>query len=320
MNAKSDERVRAVEAIASRLKLMGAGDTTVCGRFHQNSGIVDSMLYKVCYRLQKARRWLLRRRSSGTSKVEIQRFTLWLHPSLEGINEELLLWRTHEPLASRLYSELLREGDHVIDVGANIGYYVAIARQRIGSTGRVIALEPDPRNFELLIKNLGGMVDQISVLQCAAGGHNGEARFYCSAVPNWGSLIRRPELRQSGGIRVQLRTIDDIVSKHSGFRPTVVRMDVEGGELGVLEGAKDTLRVFRPMLFVELHLFIIGQSAVEDLVSDLCDLGYTRGILIDRIWDQPWLPLRLAARHSWTGPLQELVKMARSGVVSLLAV
>ena len=74
-------------------------------------------------------------------------YCLWgeefeLHPSLKGVSEELLLLGIHEPIATNAYFEHLRPGDHVVDVGPNIGYWLCLARKAIGKSGRIVGFEP----------------------------------------------------------------------------------------------------------------------------------------------------------------------------------
>src|SRR5438445_12864189 len=86
--------------------------------------------------------------------ISLQNKQFELHPSLGGISEELLLFGIHEPLATRFYVEQLSPGDHVLDVGSNIGYYVLMASRVIGCSGRILAFEPAPDVYEILHRNV----------------------------------------------------------------------------------------------------------------------------------------------------------------------
>ena len=71
-----------------------------------------------------------------------------------GTSAELLMFRTHEPISTKLVSKLLKKGMTCLDIGSNIGYYVLLENKIIGKEGKVIAIEPSPYNFQCLKKNL----------------------------------------------------------------------------------------------------------------------------------------------------------------------
>ena len=77
-----------------------------------------------------------------------------LHPSKRGVSEELYLFHVHEPTSTEKYLACLSHGDHVLDVGSNIGYYAVLAADKVGRTGRVIGCEPSPGVFEILKQNV----------------------------------------------------------------------------------------------------------------------------------------------------------------------
>jgi len=71
-----------------------------------------------------------------------------------GISQELLIFRTHEPLSTRLLYEEIKEGIVCIDIGSNIGYYAILESKLIGDGGQVIAFEPLQKNYETLLHNI----------------------------------------------------------------------------------------------------------------------------------------------------------------------
>ena len=242
-----------------------------------------------------------------------------LHPSMVGLSEELILFGAHEPLATRIYLEHLSPGDHVIDVGSNIGYWLLSARHRVGATGRVLGFEPVASVYEILQRNIqrSGQ-NHIEVFPWAIGADNGTTSFYESEVPNWGSLIRNANLLPNRSITVEVKRLDDIVGEVAGFHPSVLRMDVEGGELMVLEGAQEVLRKYKPSLFIEIHTFALGWESVRRALISLRDLGYSSGVLIERTWDQPWISRWMRERRCWTGSIDKLLQRVESPADPLL--
>jgi FkbM family methyltransferase len=292
---------------------------------HLNEHGPASFFRETVWRLHYERlQWLKRRRArrhqTVPSAISFQGKDFELHPSLAGLSEELLMFGIHEPLATRLYLENLSPGAHVLDVGANIGYYPLVTRRAIGSSGRLLGFEPAPDVFEILKRNLQmAGTTNVEVFPWAIGAKTELAQFHLSEVPNWGSLIRDETLLPTRSIDVEVKRIDDIVQRFPGFHPTVLRMDVEGGELMVLRGAEDTLREFRPTLFIEVHTFALGWEAVRSEMLNLRHLGYSSAVVIERTWDEPWISKWMRERRYWSGTTDELVRRMESPKDPLVA-
>ena len=232
-----------------------------------------------------------------------------LHPSKLGVSEELYLFGVHEPLATRCYLECLSPGDHVIDVGSNIGYYALLAAEKVGSDGRIVGFEPAPGVLEILQQNVKSSGRRnIEVFSCAIGAKSGTLEFFESEIPNWGSLFQNSSLMQTRATAVPARTVDEIVRDTAGLHPNALRMDVEGAELMVLEGARDVLRQYKPSLFVEFHNFALGWNKVREAIIGLRDLGYAAASIIERTWDQPWISPYIRARRCWTGTTDHMLE------------
>ncbi len=231
-----------------------------------------------------------------------------LHPSKRGVSEELYLFHVHEPTSTEKYLACLSHGDHVLDVGSNIGYYAVLAADKVGRTGRVIGCEPSPGVFEILKQNVQRFDPfNVEVFPWAVGAKSGTLQFYESEIPNWGSLFPNSTLMQTCTTIVTAKTVDEIVDGISGFRPTALRMDVEGAELMVLEGAREVLRNYKPCLFIEFHNFALGWDSVREAIKKLRDVGYSSATVIERTWDQPWMSAWMRERRCWSGTIEEML-------------
>jgi FkbM family methyltransferase len=254
------------------------------------------------HRHERIRGRAFRNGNSGPKIISLFGDDLELHASMRGINESLYLFGAHEPIASAIYSKLLAPGGHVIDVGSNIGYFLRLARNAIGDSGKILGFEPVPGNFEILTRNVCRTPQQnIQIFPWAIGERNETADFYESQVPNWGSLIRDDSLLPKGVIPVEVKTLDNILKDFPTFRPTALRMDVDGGELMILSGARQVLLEYRPLLFIEFHTFALGWEKIQSALLELRELGYSQGVLIDRLWDQPWIGKWFRERPWWSG-------------------
>jgi len=154
--------------------------------------------------------------------------------------------------------ELVGPGELVWDIGANCGVFGIAAAVLSGPSGSVVAVEPDPFLVDLLTRSrdvLGAHEAGFEVVRAAVAEKAGKASFHVSARGRAASWLdgSRPST-QAGGSRaanqVDVVTLDDLLR---GRRPpTVVKIDVEGSEARVLDGAAQLLGEVRPTLLIEV--------------------------------------------------------------------
>lgn len=155
-------------------------------------------------------------------------------------------------------------GSVVWDVGANVGYFSILAA-RLGA--QVHAFEPVPENVGMIRGNVAanGMEQSVQVHPVAAGASDGPAEFLVVEDPSWSHLAdrgRHPRTRES--LQVEVVRLDGLGLP----APDLVKIDVEGSEVAVLEGALRTLQEDRPVVVIELH-------ETNDEVCELLEpLGY----------------------------------------------
>jgi FkbM family methyltransferase len=168
------------------------------------------------------------------------------------ITPSLFVHGCWEPYESQLMATLLRPGMTVIDVGAHVGYYSLLAARAVGSTGRVISFEPSPGNFDLLINNirLNGLSRIIQAENAALGDVSGELDLYLSSYNTgdhriYSTLSDDDEIFNAGAlrqtVRVPIMTLDEYLGHQDIAKVDMVKIDVQGAEMGVLCGMKQTL-------------------------------------------------------------------------------
>jgi FkbM family methyltransferase len=161
---------------------------------------------------------------------------------------------TSEPLVQQALADLLRPGMTFYDVGANVGFFSMIAARRVGQSGGVHAFEPLPVNATALAHNveLNGFAN-VQLVEAAVGRETGRAELAVTEESVQAHLVAIastvPTLRT---IEVAVTTIDAEVAAGRPA-PDVVKIDVEGAELAVLEGMAATLEEHRPIVVCELH-------------------------------------------------------------------
>jgi FkbM family methyltransferase len=183
----------------------------------------------------------------------------------------------YEPAVAALIRQRLRPGDTFVDVGANIGYFSLVAARAVGATGEVLAFEPSPEVRRALADNLRlNGITNVVVKEEALGPSHGEVTFFTGPARDTGlGSLRRMD--EGSTIRVSQIPFDEVAAGVD--RITMVKIDVEGGESGVLEGMIRTLAARHPDIIVEVtdaFLRPLGSSARE-LLALLRSHGY-------RVW------------------------------------
>ena len=174
-----------------------------------------------------------------------------------------------EPNEFAFVDRMLKPGMVFIDVGANDGYYTLFAARRVGPAGRVIAVEPSSRERAHLQRNLGrNGLENVQVVAAALGAQAGFVDLHLAhgvhAGHNTLGDFAHDDVVRASSERVPLETLDAVVAKQGLSRVDMVKIDVEGGEAGVVAGARQVLSASRPVLLMELNeraLHAQGQSA-----------------------------------------------------------
>src|SRR5260370_34314741 len=150
---------------------------------------------------------------------------------------------------------VLRRGMTVIDGGADHGVYTLLASKRVGGDGRVIAIEPSPRECERLEKHLRvNRCSNTELAPCALGEDPGDADFYLvDGFQDWCNSLRPPAVDEPvRTVRASVRRLDDVLAELGVTRVDFIKLDVEGAELSVLYGATKLLQSeSRPAILAE---------------------------------------------------------------------
>ena len=181
-------------------------------------------------------------------EIEISGVTLVLNRDDAIVSGSLTLG-CYESYNMKLFEKLLRPGMGVIDVGANIGLYSAIAARIVGPNGRVIAIEPDATNCSFLrrTKERNGLAN-LTILQKAAGAKSGPTFLYLSSTNKADHRTYGDDSRAR--VRVEMTTVDSIVKDEQLSTTDVLKIDTQGFELFVAHGMNELLEANRDLTII----------------------------------------------------------------------
>jgi FkbM family methyltransferase len=151
-------------------------------------------------------------------------------------------------------------GKNVYDIGAYIGILTSFFGKKVGSSGRVIAFEPNPDNYEELKKSIKlNDLRNVDAMRIAIGDESGfgnlAVRYNYSATSSLDPAIQAQILseKRTGLLQVPLDTGDHCIASNKLPPPDFIKLDVEGLEFKALKGLDQTIRHYWPMMYIEIH-------------------------------------------------------------------
>ena len=195
----------------------------------------------------------------------------------QGIDFAIFLQGSFEPETVRFYSKIIQPGDVVIDIGANIGAHTLHFAQLVGPNGRVIAFEPTDYAFSKLQRNLElnpALRNRVVAMQVLLD--SGEGVKPESIPSSWelsGKSTNRKHTVHLGTYNsvdsAVTKTLDSVLSELAISRVEFIKLDVDGYELSVLKGAKNTLEKTSAKIIMEICPYIYQEY------------GYTLSVILD---------------------------------------
>jgi FkbM family methyltransferase len=175
-----------------------------------------------------------------------------------------------EPMETEIILRALQPNDVFFDIGANIGYYSVIASTAVGPKGKVIAFEPDPANFELLIQNihLNNLTNVFAYRQAVCESPGSRPLYLCEDNKGDHRLYESRDRREN--VIVECIDLDSFIAS-TGLLANLVKLDTQGSEASILKGMQATLSKQAEGIKLILEFWPFGlkenNSSPEELLS-----------------------------------------------------
>jgi FkbM family methyltransferase len=180
-------------------------------------------------------------------------------------------WGKYEQASQNALASVVRPGQTIYDIGANVGFYTLLASKLTGASGRVVAFEPLPRNIDLLRRHLRlNHISNVTIVEAAVAAGSGRVRFSRGWSHAEGFIDPSGEL--------EVPTVSLAESLEGGLPPPdCIKMDIEGGEVAALTASREILERFHPTLLLSTHGY------AKDL--ECCDLLKALGYEVKTLRD-----------------------------------
>lgn len=227
---------------------------------------------------------LLRRFFGYPAEVVVTRRGLvWALNLKEGIDFSIYLLGGFEVKTLKRYAELVKEGDIVLDIGANVGAHTLPLAQLVGSSGKVFSFEPTAYAFNkqqaniLLNPQLATRVENKQMMLVATTTDPLPESIYSSwplEVANDLHDEHRGRLMATqGAIK---GTLDDFIQNAKIDKIDFIKLDVDGNEYDILAGGKVVIAKFKPQIMLELAPYVYDENPdkFDQLLNELWNMGY----------------------------------------------
>jgi len=227
----------------------------------------------------------LRSAFGKNGKADVYRRGLrWELDLSEGIDFSIYLLGAFEPGTAKTLASLIRPGDVVLDIGANIGAHTLGIAKCVGGAGKVFAVEPTDFAFAKLLRNLSlnpeieSRVNAHQLFFSDGLVKSFPKEIYASWPLTSAAALHPKHLgRLVSTANARFETLDSFVTSHQIARIDLIKIDVDGHEVPVLRGGLRTLRRFRPALVMELAPYIHKENSncFAELIGLLKTSGYS---------------------------------------------
>jgi len=231
--------------------------------------------------IQNRLRWEYYRQFTDRDHMPISIFNCKMYTQLynPGISSTIAMWGIREPASVSLVDAELTEGDIVVDIGANIGYYTLLMSSIIGSSGTIYAIEPHPETYNSLEKNVyaNDLKSTVNLYNLAISDIKGTVELLVDSRNNLNRVNDLIERDYEDQIAVDAKSLDSLLSDERNI--DFMRMDIEGYEEVVLSNrcSGEIISEHKPTILFEAHP---NYSEMNSTLEFLFDHGYTPSTVV----------------------------------------
>ena len=221
--------------------------------------------------------WLRYGKGQRCGRKKIHDFIMELSLTDPGIARTLWLVGDRERDQHYLLQQLVTPGNTVLDLGANVGYYVLLEASLLKGQGQIIAIEPHPDNIAQLKANVSlNNLPNVTIQHAAVAAQDGSATLHVSRLSNVHSLLPNPSYAAGQALTVPAVSLATLQEQHGPI--DLIRMDIEGYEQELLDSLvalnKEAATPFSPRLLFEVHGKRYDRSRFTATLEHLHQLGY----------------------------------------------
>ena len=171
----------------------------------------------------------------------------------------------YEVETTRLFERVVEPGMVVVDAGAHVGYFTLAAARLVGPTGRVHSFEPEPVNHALLLRNIElNEYQNVTPVRQALSNQAGNATLFLTALDSGRHSTYQHDLPMSGSLIIETTTLDEYLENQGWPKIDLVKIDVEGAEIDVLDGMAELLNKSEEIkLIVEFNPILLASAGVD---------------------------------------------------------
>ena len=217
-----------------------------------------------------------------SGKILLNRFSkkLLVDLNLTGISKAIFTEKYREIDHTNIFSEKLIDKKKILDLGANIGYYMLLESEHADKDAKIICIEPDPRNTYLLKENIriNNLEDKTEVLEAAVSGEDGEISISFTNASNLNRITDEKNLNYES-TKIKSISLNTIFNSYGYF--DCLRMDVEGAESVILGKNSNLFLQSMPvgsLIFMEVHPanYIDGDNMMITGLKNLLNFGFEK--------------------------------------------
>jgi len=184
-----------------------------------------------------------------------------------GLSVDLIANKIREPTEVSLFIKEVKPNMNIIDLGANLGYYVLL--ERLLTKGNIYAIEPNPYTISFLRKSITlNKFKNIKLFNIGISNKKSKINFYLSKYLNWSRFNRYINNKDSDIVEIKKIKVDSLDNLFGNKKIDLIRMDIEGYEKKVLESMDKILKNNKNLkLFIEFHTSMFNKKERQEIIN-----------------------------------------------------